>query len=153
MAAVSTGVVTKDLSFLCVWQEGWKEGPPGHPVTCPHAYTSIQYSSNICTGNPVIILLLIKLHMLQAEKLVSKFEELGSVTGDLGLSAIALAKFEDADGAQAGAYTDSAMASRTLSADSKRVGMVRNPLLTIEPAARSLQSAMIDCLQFPLQQA
>lgn len=60
----------------------------------------------------------------QAERLVSKFEELGSVTGDLGLSAIALAKFEDADGTQCGAYTDSAMASRTISADAKRVGMV-----------------------------
>ena len=61
---------------------------------------------------------------IQAERLVSKFEELGAVTGDLGLSAVALAKFEDTDGTQCGAYTDSAMASRTISADAKRVGMV-----------------------------
>lgn len=62
--------------------------------------------------------------LTQAERLVSKFEELGAVTGDLGLSAVALAKFEDTDGTQCGAYTDSAMASRTISADAKRVGMV-----------------------------
>ncbi len=57
---------------------------------------------------------------------MSKFEELGAVTGDLGLSAIKLAKFEDADGSRCGAYTDSTMASKSISADSKRVGMVRN---------------------------
>lgn len=61
---------------------------------------------------------------MQAERLVGKFEELGSVTGDLGLSAIKLAKFEDTGGSRCGAYTDSAMASKSISADSKRVGMV-----------------------------
>ena len=61
---------------------------------------------------------------MQAERLVSKFEESGSVTGDLGLSAIKLAKFEDTDGSRCGAYTDSATASKSISADSKRVGMV-----------------------------
>ena len=98
-----------------------KEGPYGatllpnpHPPNTPFG---------ICLCSRVVIPG-ITCSMPQAEKLVSKFEELGSVTGDLGLSAIALAKFEDADGAQAGAYTDSAMASRTISADSKRVGMV-----------------------------
>lgn len=59
----------------------------------------------------------------KAERLVSKFEELGAVTGDLGLSAIKLAKFEDSDGSRCGTYTDSAMASKNISADSKRVGM------------------------------
>lgn len=61
---------------------------------------------------------------MQAERLVSKFEQLGSVIGDLGLSAIKLAKFEDTDGSRCGAYTDSSMASKAISADSKRVGMV-----------------------------
>ena len=61
---------------------------------------------------------------MQAERLVSKFEELGQVTGDLGLSAIKLAKFEDTDGSTCGSYTDSAMASKTISADSKQVGKV-----------------------------
>ena len=64
---------------------------------------------------------------MQAERLVSKFEELGAVTGDLGLSAIKLAKFEDSDGSRCGTYTDSAMASKNISADSKRVGMVSPP--------------------------
>ena len=65
---------------------------------------------------------------LQAEKVVSKFEEMGAVTGDLGLSTLALAKFEDTDGSSCGTYTDSAMASKTISADTKRIGSVRFPV-------------------------
>ena len=61
---------------------------------------------------------------MQAEKLVSKFEQMGAVTGDLGLSTLALAKFEDTDGSSCGTYTDSAMASKNISADAKRVGSV-----------------------------
>ena len=61
---------------------------------------------------------------MQAERLVSKFEEVGAVAGDLGLSAIKLAKFEDSAGRGCGAYTHSASASKTISADCKRVGMV-----------------------------
>lgn len=60
----------------------------------------------------------------QAERLVSKFEEMGAVTGDLGLSTLALAKFEDTDGSSCGTYTDSAMASKNISADTKRIGSV-----------------------------
>lgn len=62
---------------------------------------------------------------VQAERLVSKFEEMGAVTGDLGLSTLALAKFEDTDGSSCGTYTDSAMASKNISADTKRIGSVR----------------------------
>lgn len=58
---------------------------------------------------------------------MSKFEEVGAVTGDLGLSTLKLAKFEDTDGSNCGSYTDSAMASKNISADTKRVGSVRFP--------------------------
>ena len=61
---------------------------------------------------------------MQAERLVSKFEEMGAVTGDLGLSALALAKFEDTGGSSCGSYTDSAMASKNISADTRRIGTV-----------------------------
>lgn len=79
----------------------------------------------------------------KAERLVSKFEELGQVTGDLGLSAIKLAKFEDTDGSNCGAYTDSAMASKTISADSKRVGMAA---IRVSRLSRTATNATADAL-------
>ena len=62
----------------------------------------------------------------QAEKLVAQFEELGCVLGDLGLAFIKIAKYEDEEGAKTGAYTDSSAAARDISANTKRVGMVRS---------------------------
>lgn len=59
----------------------------------------------------------------KAEKLVKKLEDYGNVLGDLGLSFIKLAKFEDEDGGQTGVYTDAGAAAKHLSADSRRVGM------------------------------
>ena len=61
----------------------------------------------------------------QAEKLVAQFEELGCVLGDLGLAFIKMAKYEDEEGAKTGSYTDSSAAARDISANAKRVGMVR----------------------------
>lgn len=72
---------------------------------------------------------------VQAEKVVSKFEEMGAVTGDLGLSTLALAKFEDTDGSSCGTYTDSAMASKTISADTKRIGSVKISSTCFVPAS------------------
>lgn len=60
----------------------------------------------------------------QAEKMVSQFEEMGNVLGDLGLALIAMAKYEDEEGARTGSYTDSSAAAKDISADSRRVGMV-----------------------------
>ncbi len=68
------------------------------------------------------------LHATQAEKMVSQFEEMGNVLGDLGLALIAMAKYEDEEGARTGSYTDSSAASKDISADARRVGMVRFPL-------------------------
>ena len=62
---------------------------------------------------------------LQAEKMVSSFEEMGNVLGDLGLALIAMAKYEDEEGAKTGSYTDSSAAARDISADARRIGMVR----------------------------
>ncbi|CAL5229150.1 g12424 [Coccomyxa viridis] len=59
----------------------------------------------------------------KAEKMVSQFEEMGNVLGDLGLALIAMAKYEDEEGARTGSYTDSSAASKDISADAKRVGM------------------------------
>ena len=45
--------------------------------------------------------------------------------GDLGLAFLKIAKYEDEEGARTGAYTDSSAAARDISANTKRVGMVR----------------------------
>ena len=61
----------------------------------------------------------------QAEKMVKEFEELGNALGDLGLAFIKIAKYEDEEGARTGSYTDSSSASKAISADTRRIGMVR----------------------------
>ncbi len=61
----------------------------------------------------------------QAERLVSRLEEVGGVLGDLGLALIKVAKYEDEEGARSGAYTLSASASKAIAAEAKRVGTVR----------------------------
>ena len=60
----------------------------------------------------------------QAEKAVAKFEETGGVLGDLGMSLIRVGKFESEDGTSCGAYSASAAASRSIAADTTRVGKV-----------------------------
>ena len=60
----------------------------------------------------------------QAEKSVAKFEETGGVLGDLGMALIRLGKFEDEDGTACGAYSASASASRSIAADTRRIGKV-----------------------------
>ena len=62
--------------------------------------------------------------MSQAETMVSQFEEMGTSLGDLGLALIAMAKYEDEEGAKTGSYTDSSAAARDIAADARRVGMV-----------------------------
>ncbi|KAL3145148.1 hypothetical protein ABBQ38_001750 [Trebouxia sp. C0009 RCD-2024] len=79
----------------------------------------------------------------KAEKLVSKFEQMGAVTGDLGLSTLALAKFEDTDGSSCGTYTDSAMASKNISADAKRVG---SAAVRVSRLSRTATSSVTEAL-------
>ena len=60
----------------------------------------------------------------QAEKMVKEFEEMGNALGDVGLAFIKIAKYEDEEGARNGSYTDSSSASKAISADTRRIGMV-----------------------------
>ena len=62
---------------------------------------------------------------MQAERLVTRLEEVGCVLGDLGLALIKTAKYEDEEGARSGAYTLSASASKAIAAEAKRVGTAR----------------------------
>lgn len=59
---------------------------------------------------------------------MSKFEELGGVLGDLGLSLVKLAKFEDETGSRTGTYTEAGAAAKLISSDTRRIGMVRTQL-------------------------
>lgn len=61
---------------------------------------------------------------VQAEKMVKEFEEMGNALGDVGLAFIKCAKYEDEEGARTGSYTDSSSASKAISANARRIGMV-----------------------------
>ena len=56
---------------------------------------------------------------------MERFEEAGAVLGDLGMALIRLAKFEAEQGTASAAYSATAAASRSLSADCQRTGKVR----------------------------
>lgn len=60
----------------------------------------------------------------KAEALVREFEHTGAVVGDLGLSLIKLAKFEEDSAAATGPYTDVGAAARRAAADDRTVGLV-----------------------------
>lgn len=60
---------------------------------------------------------------MQAEHLVKRLEDMGNVLGDIGLSFIKVAKFEDEDGLRCGQYTESGAACKSIAMDSRRIGM------------------------------
>lgn len=61
----------------------------------------------------------------KAERFIKRLEDYGNVLGDLGLSLVKLAKYEDEEGSANGSYTDQGAAAKQISADARRVGMVR----------------------------
>lgn len=69
--------------------------------------------------------------------MVKEFEEMGNALGDVGLAFIKIAKYEDEEGARTGSYTDSSAASKHISADTRRIGMVRACCPQINPSLRS----------------
>jgi len=77
----------------------------------------------------------------KAEHLVKRLEEVGNVLGDIGLSFIKVAKFEDEDGLRCGQYTQSGAASKAIAADSRRIGMAAVRLSRLSRTA-TVQSAM-----------
>ncbi|EFN57618.1 hypothetical protein CHLNCDRAFT_142705 [Chlorella variabilis] len=58
----------------------------------------------------------------RAELMVKEFEEMGAVMGDLGLSLMKLAKYEDEEGSKCGQYSDLGVGARAVGADARRVG-------------------------------
>jgi len=77
----------------------------------------------------------------KAEYLVKRLEEVGNVLGDIGLSLIKVAKFEDEDGLRCGQYTESGTASKVVAADSRRIGMAAVRLSRLSRTA-TVQSAI-----------
>lgn len=82
----------------------------------------------------------------KAEKLVRKLEDFSNVLGDLGLSFIKIAKFEDEDGSKTGVYTDSGAASKQLSADTRRLGMAAVRLSRLSRSAVSQDISALSVL-------
>ncbi|KAL6784266.1 VPS5B [Auxenochlorella protothecoides x Auxenochlorella symbiontica] len=58
----------------------------------------------------------------KAEYLVKEFEGQGAVMGDLGMSLIKLANYEEAEGTRAGPYTDFGADARGIATESRRIG-------------------------------
>ncbi len=59
----------------------------------------------------------------KSEKLIGEFERLGGVIGDVGLSLIRLAKYEDEYGGPTGQYSAFSSETQKMASNSRRVGM------------------------------
>ncbi|GMH38963.1 hypothetical protein BSKO_06861 [Bryopsis sp. KO-2023] len=58
-----------------------------------------------------------------AEKLVRKFERMGAVYGDLGLSFIKLSKYEETEGTDRAAFTDTVSCAQSITSDTMQAGV------------------------------
>ncbi|CAD7698032.1 unnamed protein product [Ostreobium quekettii] len=74
-----------------------------------------------------------------AEKLVKKFERMGAVYGDLGLSFIKLSKYEEIEGSERARFTDTVSCARALSCDTKQCGIA---LVRLARLARKVTNKM-----------
>ena len=59
----------------------------------------------------------------RCEKMISESERLASITGDVGLSLIRLAKYEDEYGGPTGQYSAFTSTTQKMASDSRRIGM------------------------------
>eukprot|EP00887_Chlorella_sp_A99_P004757 scaffold4.g4757.t1 len=59
----------------------------------------------------------------KAERVVREFEEMGAVLGDLGLSFLKVAKYEDEEGSKLGPYSELGVGARLVATDARRLGM------------------------------
>ncbi|CAD7703522.1 unnamed protein product, partial [Ostreobium quekettii] len=74
-----------------------------------------------------------------AERLVKKFERMGAVYGDLGLSFIKLSKYEEIEGSERARFTDTVSCARALSGDTKQCGIA---LVRLARLARKVTNKM-----------
>jgi len=74
-----------------------------------------------------------------AEKLVKKYERMGAVLGDLGLSFIKLSKYEEIEGSERARFTDTVSCAHALSSDTKNCGIA---LVRLARLSRKVTSKM-----------
>lgn len=74
-----------------------------------------------------------------AEKLVKKFDRMGAVLGDLGLSFIKLSRYEEIDGTERARFTDTVSCAQALSSDTKQCGIA---LVKLARLARKVTNKM-----------
>ena len=77
--------------------------------------------------------------MVQAERLVKKFDRMGAVLGDLGLSFIKLSKYEEFEGSERARFTDTVSCAQALSSDTKQCGIA---LVKLARLARKVTNKM-----------
>ena len=76
---------------------------------------------------------------VQAEKLVKKYERMGAVLGDLGLSFIKVSRYEEVEGTERARFTDTVSCAQALSSDTKNCGIA---LVRLARLARKVTSKM-----------
>lgn len=97
----------------------------------------------------------------KSEKIVREMERFASITGDVGLSLIRLAKYEDEYGGPTGQYSEFTSTTQMLASDARRVGMMavkmnrqergaaERTLLSLDPihAQLAMAPAALDALK------
>ena len=71
----------------------------------------------------------------RCEKVVRELERLGSITGDVGLAFIRLAKYEDEFGGPVGQYSAFTSTTQKMASDSRRIGMASVRMSRLERTA------------------
>lgn len=86
----------------------------------------------------------------KAEKVIRELERLGSITGDVGLSLIRLAKYEDEFGGPTGQYTAFTSTTQKMASDSRRTGMASVRLSRLERSATEQSVVSLDAIHTQL---
>eukprot|EP00890_Picochlorum_soloecismus_P005292 jgi/Picsp_1/5764/NSC_03123-R1_sorting nexin-1 len=86
----------------------------------------------------------------KAEKVIRELERLGSITGDVGLSLIRLAKYEDEFGGPTGQYTAFTSTTQKMASDSRRTGMASVRLSRLERNATEQSVVSLDAIHTQL---
>jgi len=86
----------------------------------------------------------------KAEKVIRELQRLGSIAGDVGLSLIRLAKYEDEFGGPTGQYTAFTSTTQKMASDSRRMGMASVRLSRLERNATEQSVASLEAIHTQL---
>lgn len=89
----------------------------------------------------------------KSEKIIREMERFASITGDVGLSLIRLAKYEDEYGGPTGQYSEFTSTTQTLASDARRVGMMAVKMSRQERNAAEMTLLSLDPIHGQLAMA